>query len=65
MSGDYLVQILLPKTNVKGEAVSQEWFEAFLKKLTLGSAARRVSSEPPARAFSETAAIRSATQSLS
>jgi hypothetical protein len=35
MSGDYLVQILLPKTTGKGEAVSQEWFEAFLKELTV------------------------------
>lgn len=37
--GSYLVQILLPKTTRKGAAVSQEWFEAFLKGLPLSSAA--------------------------
>jgi len=34
MSASYLVQILLPKETGKGEPVSQEWFESFLKELT-------------------------------
>ena len=34
MSEAYLVQILLPKETGKGEPVTQEWFDNFLKELT-------------------------------
>jgi hypothetical protein len=34
MSSPYLVQILLPKETGDGQAVSKDWFEAFLKELT-------------------------------
>jgi hypothetical protein len=34
MSASYLIEILLPKETGKGELVSKEWFETFLKELT-------------------------------
>ena len=33
MNRSYLVQILVPKETGKGEAVTKEWFDAFLKEL--------------------------------
>ena len=34
MNRSYLVQILVPKETGKGEPVSKEWFDGFLKELT-------------------------------
>lgn len=34
MNNSYLVQILVPKETGKGEPVSKEWFNKFLKELT-------------------------------
>jgi hypothetical protein len=64
MSTSYLVQILLPKETGKGEPVSQQWFENFLKELTdqFGGATSFV--REPVRAFGAAAAKPSATASL-
>jgi hypothetical protein len=34
MSQAFLIEILAPKVNGKGQLVTQEWFESFLKELT-------------------------------
>jgi hypothetical protein len=34
MSRAFLVEILVPKTTGKGQPVTQEWFEDFMKELT-------------------------------
>jgi hypothetical protein len=37
MSEAYLVQLLLPRKTGKGEPVTQQWFDNFLKELTASS----------------------------